>query len=313
MKFIFGSGIVGLLARKILGPSYKLIPFGKSRFYSFNPALQDNYLVYNESYTDIIKPYLDSTFKHTYKLAWSIGGMLHGKYDEGICQDWCHKLFGKNIPPQTEPIYKTRFELELFDIRLNQLYNKLLQEYQNEIKDNLKYGDPISIRDGIIRFEKSALEYETIISTIPLDIMAQYVGKQIPTPAIDIHYLHVQTGKLDFEGHHQILVSDRIIDFYKVTAVAPGRYLFYFNKEMENPGIYLLNIIGQDFDILEGTSIKRAIPAGPMPDLSTLEEIGIYSIGATAQWDWCLDAGSAILRILNFANTGQTIKFKRSK
>jgi hypothetical protein len=312
MKLILGSGLVGLLARKILGAEYKIIPFGKSRFYSYNPALQDNYLAYNESYFDVIKPYLNSTFRHTYKVAWSVGGMLHNKYDDGIYQDWSTKLFGKNVPPQSSSVLKTRFELELYDIRLNQLYAKLLQEYESEIKSQLAMGDPISIRDGRVQFAKSAIDYNTIVSTIPLDVLAGLVGKSISVPGTDIHYLHVQTNKLDFEGHHQVLVSDASIDFYKVTAVAPNRYLFYFNKELQNPGLYLLNIIGQDFDILDGTSIKRALPAGQMPDLSALEQIGIYAIGATAQWDWCLDAGSAMLRILNFANTGQPIKFKRS-
>jgi hypothetical protein len=312
MKLILGSGLVGLLARKILGAEYKIIPFGKSRFYSYNPALQDNYLAYNESYFDVIKPYLNSTFRHTYKVAWSVGGMLHNKFDDGIYQDWSTKLFGKNVPPQSSSVLKTRFELELYDIRLNQLYAKLLQEYESEIKSQLAMGDPISIRDGRVQFAKSAIDYNTIVSTIPLDVLAGLVGKSISVPATDIHYLHVQTNKLDFEGHHQVLVSDASIDFYKVTAVAPNRYLFYFNKELQNPGLYLLNIIGQDFDILDGTSIKRALPAGQMPDLSALEQIGIYAIGATAQWDWCLDAGSAMLRILNFANTGQPIKFKRS-
>jgi hypothetical protein len=313
MKLILGSGLVGLLARKILGAEYKIIPFGKSRFYSYNPALQDNYLAYNESYFDIIKPYLNSTFRHTYKMAWSVGGMLHNKFDDGIYQDWTAKLFGKNVPPQSSSVMKTRFELELSDIRLNQLYAKLQQEYESEIKNQFALGDPISIRDGRVHFAKSAIDYNTIVSTIPLDVLAGLVGKSISAPAADIHYLHVQTSKLDFEGHHQVLVSDASIDFYKVTAVAPNRYLFYFNKELQNPGLYLLNIIGQDFDILDGTSIKRALPAGQMPDLSALEQIGIYAIGATAQWDWCLDAGSAMLRILNFANTGQPITFKRSQ
>lgn len=312
MKLILGSGLIGLLARKILGAEYKIIPFGKSRFYNYNPALQDNYLVYNENYLDIIEPYLDSSFRHTYKAAWSVGGMIYNKFDDGICQDWTTKIFGKNVPPHTASVLKTRFELELFDIRLNQLYLKLQQEYDAEIKSQFNLGDPISIKDGRVSFAKTAIDYNTIVSTVPIDVLAGLLGKTITAPGVDVHYLHVQTGKIDFEGHHQLLVSDASIDFYKVTAVAPNRYLFYFGKELQNPGLYLLNIIGQDFDILDGTSVKRAVPAGPMPDLSELEKIGIYAIGATAQWDWCLDAGSAMLRILNFANTGQPIKYKRS-
>lgn len=312
MKVILGSGLIGLLARKILGPSYKLVPFAKSRFYSYNPALQDNYLTYNERYYDIIKPYLTSMHRHPYKVAWSIGGMLHNSYDDGLCQDWLAKVFGKHVPPHSSAVLKSRFSFEVCDIRLNQLYGILMKEYEEEIQKSLAFGEPIGIKDGSIQFAKASIDYETIISTIPLDILGRLLGTPFNLPATDLHYLHVQTNKLDFEGHHQTLVVDPIFDFYKVTAVAPNRYLFYFHKPQENPGIYLLSIIGQDFDILEGTSIARALPGGQQPDLSGLEEIGIFPIGATAQWDWCLDAGSAMLRILNFANTGHTVRFKRS-
>jgi hypothetical protein len=313
MKAILGSGLVGLLARKILGPSYKIVPFSKSRFYSYNPALQDNFLIANDAYKEIIKPYLNSDRQYPYKFAWSIGGILHHQFDQGLCGDWLSKIFGKEIPSHTSQVLKTRFEFEVLDIRLNQLYGKLVEEFDSEIKATVPLGEPIAISNGQIRFEKTAIDYETIVSTIPLDILAGLTGIQQPTPAKDIHYLHVQTGKLDFEGRHQALVADPIFDFYKVTTVAPNRYLFYFHKGQDNPGLYLLNIIGEDFDILEGTSVPRAMPVGNIPNLERFEGIGIYNIGATAQWDWCVDAGSAILRILNFANTGNTVKFKRLK
>lgn len=313
MKVILGSGLVGLLARKILGPSYKIVPFAKSRFYSYNPALQDNFLIANDVYKDTLKEYLNSDRQYPYKLAWSIGGMLHNEFDQGLCSDWLNKVFGKDVPSHTSQVLKTRFEFEVLDVRLNQLYGKLVEEFDSEIKTAVSLGEPVAISNGQIRFEKTAIDYETIVSTIPLDILARLAGIEQPTPAKDIHYLHVQTAKLDFEGRHQTLVADPVFDFYKVTAVAPNRYLFYFHKGQENPGLYLLNIIGEDFDILEGTSVPRAVPAGNIPNLSKFEDIGIYNIGATAQWDWCVDAGSAIIRILNFANTGHTVKFKRLK
>ena len=44
MNYILGSGIVGLTARHILGADWQVVPFYKSRFFSSNPPLDDNFL-----------------------------------------------------------------------------------------------------------------------------------------------------------------------------------------------------------------------------------------------------------------------------
>lgn len=311
MKIILGSGLIGLLARKILGPSYKIVPFGKSRFYSFNPALQDNYLAVNDRYGDIVKEYCSSDRLFNYKVAWSVGGQLLSNYDDGLCEDWLKKTNPHGVPGHLKSVIKNRLQFEVYDIRLNQLYSKLQEEFKSEIEAGLQIGDPRKIVDGTIQFQRSSIDYETIISTIPLPELNKLLSKNEHLPSTDVHFLHVQSGKIDLEGFSQVLVTDSHIDFFKVTALAPNRYLFYFHKDMRDPGLYLLHIIGQDFDILEGTSISNAIPGGELIKHQKLNDIGIVPIGASAEWDAAVDAGSAILRILNFADTGHAVKFKR--
>ena len=118
-----------------------------------------------------------------------------------------------------------------------------------------------------------------------------------------VHYLHIETDDLDFEGINQVLVADNMFSFYKVTNVAPGRYLIYCHEEIPNPGIYFMSII-QKFDILDGTSIEGAIPIGTIPKLDAIEQFGIFCTGSSAQWDWCADVGSNILRLLRYSQRG---------
>jgi hypothetical protein len=46
MNVILGSGIIGLLTKKILGDDWILIPFKKSRYFYFDIPYADNYIKY---------------------------------------------------------------------------------------------------------------------------------------------------------------------------------------------------------------------------------------------------------------------------
>ena len=63
-----------------------------------------------------------------------------------------------------------------------------------------------------------------------------------------------------------------------------------------------------NFEILDGTTLENVIPLGAMPKLEILEKYGIFSVGSYAQWDWCADVGSNILRLLNYASRGHKPK-----
>ena len=74
MNAILGSGLIGMLARDILGDGWTLIPVGRSRFYSFQPALADNYIAIDETINEYMKRFTFLPLIH--KTAFSLGGEL---------------------------------------------------------------------------------------------------------------------------------------------------------------------------------------------------------------------------------------------
>ena len=157
MNVIFGSGIVGLLARIILGDSWKIIPFYRSRFFSFNPALDDNFIICDNQLDPFVKDLVEDFAlpRFVYTRAWSLEGELIKQWDVGICHDWAYKIFGSQIPPQTEPYMMDRMNLFVYDIRLNQLYERLQTTYIAELREEVlkgevsEIGDHYFVRNGV--------------------------------------------------------------------------------------------------------------------------------------------------------------------
>lgn len=300
---IFGSGIVGVLAKAILGPSWKIVPFYKSRFFTFNPALDDNFIISHDKIADCVRDLCGQTNCYVYKRAWSTAGQLTGSFDASLCYDWHFKLFGGRIPSQSEPYFNSKMNHFVYDVRVNALYSDLMRANLEEIKTEAtkgivtEVGDHYFIRNGVRE------EFDHAVSTIPLNAMCQLAGINLELASKPLHYLHVQTADLNFEGYNQLLVTDQAFSFFKVTNVAPGRYLFYFHEEVPNPGVYLMPFMNS-FDIVDGTSIEHALPIGQIPKLDWLETKGVYSIGSYAQWDWCMDVSSCILRLINYSARG---------
>ena len=306
MNVIFGSGIVGLLAKLILGSSWTVIPFARSRFFSFNPALDDNFIIRDGEIDSFIKELTQNIQPpiHVYCRAWSIAGELVPTWDAGLCGDWLYKIFGNNIPPQSEIYLRDRMNLFVYDLRVNGIYQSLVNQFMPELKEEATKGQISEIGDHYFIREGIRQDFDHAVSTIPLSVLYKLMGNNgIELPSKTIHYLHIQTQDLDFEGMNQTLVVDPIFDFYKATNVAPGRYLIYCHNDIPDPGAYFMSFI-QKFDILDGTSITEAIPMGSIPKLDGIENSGIYCVGSYAQWDWCMDVGSCILRLLRFANRG---------
>lgn len=309
MNVIFGSGIVGLLAKLILGESWTVIPFYRSRFFSFNPALDDNFVITD----DEIDPFIQEITgqpkppKFEYRRAWSIQGHLLPTWNADLYEDWSYKIFGNNKPPHASAYYKERMSLQVYNIRLNELYNKLVHRYMEQLVTESKKGEVTEIGDHYFIRGGIKHEFEKAISTIPLNVLYSLRGKKTQLQTKHVHYLHIQTKDLNFEGFNQVLVVDQYFSFYKVTNVAPERYLIYCHEDIPDPGAYLMAIIPK-FDILEGTTVENAIPIGPMPNISDLDNSGITCIGSYAQWDWCADVGSNILRLIRYANRGNRNK-----
>jgi len=305
MNIIFGSGIVGLLARFLLGPSWKIIPFYRSRFFSFNPALDDNFIIRD----DKLDPFINDVSKminvpiFVYQRVWSVSGELTKQFDKDLCHAWMYKLFGADIPSQSQVYFADRMNLFVYDIRINQLYQALTNKFIDELKAENVAGPVTEIGDHYIIRGGKRLDFDNAVSTIPLDALFELSKFQHNLRAKTLHYLHVQTDDLNFEGANQVLVTDQLIDFYKVTHIAPRRYLFHCHNNIPNPGLYLMQFMRQ-FDIIDGTSIEGAIPIGQIPKLDELEKRGIYCIGSSAQWDWCMDVGSCILRLMRYSQRG---------
>lgn len=301
MNVIFGSGVVGLLARKILGPSWKIVPFYRSRFFSFNPALDDNFIIHN----DELEPFISELYGRklpifAYRRAWSIGGEVFSEYDPSICKDWLSKIFGSRVPPHSEPYHRNHMTSFVYDLRVNELYQSLVNENLQELKSESAKGTVTEIGQHYFIRNGQREDFDRAISTIPLDALCRLMGRPMDLPAKTLHYLHLYTEHLDFEGFNQLLVVDDMFSFFKATNVAKNRYLIYCHEEIPNPGAYFMGFMPK-FDIIDGTSLERALPMGMMPKLTNLERDGIYCVGSYAQHDWCMDVGSCILRLLRYA------------
>ncbi len=305
-NIILGSGVVGLLAKALLGPSWKIIPFYRSRFFSFNPALDDNYIISDSRTDEFVRDVSRSlAVEHvTYRRAWSVGGHLYPNWDKGLCDSWLAKVFGQHVPPQSSVYYANRMNLPIYNLRTNQLYQSLLATYENDLKSEVAKGKVTEIGNHYFVRGGVKEDFDNVVSTIPLDALRGLMGlPQIELLSKTLHYYHVQTENLDFEGFNQLLVTDALFDFYKASVISPGRYLLYCHNEIHNPGIYFMPIL-KSFEILDGTSVAQALPMGPVPKLDALEALDIFCVGSSAQWDWCMDLGSCILRLLGYSQRG---------
>ena len=289
-NIILGSGIVGMLARHILG--WKIIPFYRSRYFSFRPALDDNFIIRDPKLDDIMAN-LGHKPSYLYKLVYSIGGQLI-PHSESITNLWLGKLFGSNAP-QHAPIYiKNHITFSVYDVKINELYERLQKQYQTELQTQepiTEIGNHYYIQNG------QKTEFDRAISTIPLNTIQKLCNLPANYRSRQVWYYHIQTGSLNFEGANQTLVADPQIDFYKVSNIARDRYLFYCLQELPLPGPYFMAYMPR-FEILDGTTIPDTIPIGNKPNLQHLEKLGITSIGANAEHDWCADVGSNIIQIL---------------
>lgn len=305
MNIILGSGIVGLLAREVLGPSWTVIPFYKSRYYSFNPPLADNFVCVNDDIESTIKNIVGGPVaKYPYKRAFSVGGELVKSFDEGLYDQFLAKTFGASFPRHAKAYDKDRMTFSVYDIRVNQLYKNLQEKNIEHLKLEADKGQVTEIGPHYLIRGGERVDFENAVSTIPLNVLCQLMGREVELPSKDLHYLHIHTKSLDFEGANQVLVVDNLFSFFKATRIAPHRYLIYCHEEIPNPGEYFMYFL-KDFDLIDGTSIKEAMPLGSAPDTTKLEDgSGIHCIGSNAQWDWCADVGSCLLRIIKYANRG---------
>ncbi len=300
---VLGSGITGMLAKELMGEC-TIIPFGKSRFFSFTPALDDNFIIRDEKIDDFITA-LGGKPNYLYKTSYSLAGHLFDNTEE-IKTAWLAKVFGDNEPAHANIYMRSRGAFFVYDLKVNELYSRLQSKHMPELTQEAKKGRDITIGDHFIRRGNETIEFDWLISTIPLPILMKSISlsspeinnlKRLPYRYRQQWYLHVETDSLDFEGANQALVVDGSIIFHKVANIAPHRYLFYLLDDVLRPGEYLMQFMPR-FDILDGTTITEAIPLGNKPETTCLEKCGIFPVGSYAEWDWCADVGSNIMKLM---------------
>jgi hypothetical protein len=295
---ILGSGIVGLLAREILGEQWLVVPFSRSRFYSFKPALADNFIIRDDRIDDVIE-HLGGKISFIYKTLYSLNGALLPP-DDNIINAWSNKLFDDDAPSQALPCIKSRGDHFIYNIRINQLYNQLQQKYVQKLVDSSKRGPISEIGDHYLIWGGQRIDFDHMISTIQLSKLFELTNTpRIKLPTKQIWYYHIETNELNFEGANQVLVLDNLIDFFKVSNIAKNRYLFYLLRDIPVPGPYFMQFM-QQFDLIDGTTITEAIPAGQKPDLTLFNKLGIECIGAMAEHDYFMDLGSCLVKLLRY-------------
>jgi len=299
MKWILGSGLAGLLARAILGSEYKLIPMAKSRLYSFNPALADNYLSQDQRYEDFVTNLgFDVSKVVFYRKGFSLGGDIVKEAPETVKEAWLNRLFDYEPPGHLNLVVNKKMNTAVYaGVRLNEMYAKLQERFKSEINEQLQLGNVLSINDGHIQFSTGLRDYSKIISTIPLPALDKLCGVNIPRKAHDVSFLHVSTSDLNFEGLNQLLVVDEGIPFYKCTQLGPDRYLFYFKGDLENNGLTLMPFL-RSYDVIDGTLINNYIPADPLDHLKYYESKQIECLGTFGRWDFAMDGPSTLLHIM---------------
>lgn len=294
-KFIFGSGLVALIARKMLGSEYRLIPFGKSRFYSFNPPTADNFIISNPSIDYCMNDMFGQQSKFKYNRSYSVNGDLV-KSSNDIINRFLIKTCDFDPPPHAVPYYAAQDSFEVYGLRCTDIYSKLVEEYKDEIASSLNnFQNVVGLNNDHIQFSNGKkVEYDEIVNTIPMDVLLSMMGLNHSLKANPVHIIHLISDSIDLEGYNQVFVVDPQIDFYKVVRIDSNRYLFYFLNDHVSHGIYLMGFIRGTFDILDGTRIDNYILKGGIPKWSHPK---IKNIGSYAQWDDCMDIGSCIYRL----------------
>jgi hypothetical protein len=295
-KFILGSGIVGMIARMLLGPEWELVPFGRSRFFSYKPSLDDNFIVRDERIDDFIE-HLGGKMGYIHKTRYSLGGELFD-FNAELCTTWASRIYGVDTPPRIVPYMKSRQANMVYDIRLNRLYEQFQNTFGGEIKEALKKGklENIDTQEKTYVRDGKKHSYDAMISTIPLHKLYEILGIGHDLELKTVWYYHIKSPDLDFEGSNQLMIVDDF-DFYKVTNIAKGRYLFYCMRETPTPGAYFMNFMRR-FELLDGTVADKVLPCGDRPDTGFLEKCGIFPVGSIAEHDAVADVGSNIMRLL---------------
>jgi hypothetical protein len=299
MNIILGSGLIACIAKRLLGQDWSFIPFKKSRYYSFDIPLADDFIRCDKD-IDIVSAELGLSGPIIiYKRLFSYHGQLTNSTEPVVIDPYIKKVYD-NTRIIVDSLLKTTFSV--YNIRAITLYSKLNEQFWNQIQVGAQKklvsidlkARTLCLSDG------STINYERMISTIPLNALYKFCGINAPTlKAKAVCSYRIQSNKIDLEGAEQTLVSDLDIEFYKVTKWSDS-YIFNTFEAIENPYLYFGKFLGYQLDIVEVLRVDEVIPIGEVPDLTIFENAGITCVGSNAQHDDFMDLGSSIKRLVNF-------------
>ena len=304
MNYIIGSGLVAFLAKHML-PDWEIIPSGKSRFFQYDVATCDGYVIYNDTVLDVVRSILIGCSNDItplmspmmFKRAISFGGELVFNRNEALLSQWLRKVYGADAPAYSFELFPTEFFV--YGMSAMSMFRALEQKSLASFRKSIERQESIvSVypQEKYIRTSHRELEYDKCISTVPLDAFLKWCGMPEKLYARDMHTCLIQTNKIDFEGASEALIADQEIDFYKCTRISRDLYQFFSVIEIPQVAHYI-SLMVPEFDIVSGTCVKNAIPVGKRPGLTTLEKLGVYCVGSTAQWDDFMDITSCLMRL----------------
>lgn len=294
MNIILGSGLVGMLARDILGDDWTIIPIAKSRYYTFNPPIADNFVIKDSEIDEYMRPYF--VVPLLYKLGYSLGSQV--LFNSTIPLPlWLSKVYGIHVPPHTQAYWSARSDFFGYGDCVN-MYRILHDKYKTELhENNSKYGQSIKIAGHNILMNGKTIEYNKMVSTVPLPNLLSMLGIDwIDLPSRNLYCYHIRTNDLDLEKCDVVFVADPEIIFHKVIVLDKHNFIFFAPEAIEYPGRYFMKFMKQ-FDLIAETIVENSIQCGPIPNIPELADNSIIPMGSSV-WDDCLDIGSNIKRLI---------------
>jgi hypothetical protein len=295
-KFILGSGIIGLIARHVLGASYTLIPFKRSRYYSFQTPVADDDIVYNEHTAGLLRTLQIISTSQYFPTAISMSGQLFFNKDtwSNLIVD---KLYGDEPHPLASKLLSA--DIQAHSAHASVLYTTLLEKYRDDINSAVQWNID-SIAQNQITINGQIHDYDSLISTIPLNALLSLTKLRSFLKSKDYHVFIIGTDQFNLEGAQRCFIADMAIPFWKANVINNSTYQFFSNGQVEGADAIFSLLTNGRYQVLASTVVKEAFPCGapPIELLNRLKLDGIECIGSNARWDYFYDIATSLNHIL---------------
>lgn len=299
MKYILGSGLIAFIAKKIL-PEYQLIPSGKSRFFQYDIATCDDYIICHPDVDDVIKNISGKFIPMFFKRAFSFGGDLLFAQNESFASMWLKKVYDE-FPAYAPSLIK--MDMFVYNTSGSHIFKRIEKECIKTCADSIRNEEQvqsIDLQQKQIILTSSAgnriINYENIINTLPLNVLFKLCNIDIELRSKDLHTCVLATDDLDFEGATEVLIIDDLIDFVKCTCIGKNLYQLFYTTDIQQLSSYL-KLMVKKFELVSGTCVRNAIPCG-IPTDYNFADFGIKNVGSLAQWDDLVDISTCIRTLI---------------